>query len=139
MVATEAMIALISPYRVEADGDLTPQTFSLLSTVAKARLDLDNPGLDSSSYDYCHALMILHLYEVKKGGAYIKSEKIGDYSYSKEVSQDTYFQEYQAILLRNAKATISVASSGVERVDGSTSSFDLDEGEIPGFTEEGDT
>lgn len=84
MTVTADMIAQVSSYEVAEAGPFTPALFTLYSGVAGARLARLDPGLDSDTYDLCHALLICHFYEVfKVVGSDLKSESIGDYSYTR--------------------------------------------------------
>lgn len=100
MAVSVDMISQVSSYEVAEAGPFTPALFALYSPVAKARLDRMDPGLDSGTYDYCHALLICHQYASKAGGLDLKSESIGDYSYTKatEAGQTSYLTECMEII-----------------------------------------
>ena len=101
MTVTADMIPMVSLYKVVSAGPFTPALFSLYSSVAKQRLDVMNPGLDGSTYDYCHALLICHLYAgLKDDGLDLKSETIGNYSYTKstEAGESTFLIRCREII-----------------------------------------
>lgn len=139
MAATEGMIGRVSPYEVTADGPFTPQIFSTLAAVALAKLDQDDPGLSAALYDYAHALLIIHLFEVKKGsGGGIISEKLGDYQYTRVANgKTTYLAEYDNLIASaTAKVARTAATAGEDRSDKAMADFELDGAGVPSFEEE---
>ena len=136
MVVTAAMIPLISPFTVGPAGDFTQSAFDQYKIWAGLELKQADPGLDGSTYDYCHALLICHIYDIspqsKKTG--FKSEKIGDYSYTKADANDSdtssYYKRYQQII---GQWGTEQATEGVERDDADTTypkkKFKLDQGD----------
>ena len=99
MTVTEAMIALVSPFTVAVDGDFTTTDFAQYSTWAKEELDRDDPGLPTSKYDECHANLICDIFASSKGAKDMKSEKIGDYGYTRDVAGKTSYRiRYEEIL-----------------------------------------
>jgi len=82
-------------------------------------LDQLDPGLDTTTYDYCHALLICHFYESSRGSnVQYKSEKIGDYSYTRaetgDVASSAYYNRFLQIL---AQWGTEQPTAGVERDD----------------------
>ena len=78
MTVSETMIKQVSPF--EVDVDFTTVDYTQYKTWDALELDQIDPGLDTATYDYCHALLICHFYECSRGSsAEFKSEKIGDY------------------------------------------------------------
>lgn len=142
MVATPAMIAQISEFSVSDTGNaiFTTSIFNTLSPVAQALLDEDNPGLPDALYDYCHALLIAHLYSVKKGLTGYQSQTAQGYSVQRRVGQTAYMVEYQKTIKHwAAKIRPSVGSISNEyssrRADSRMDGLQLDEAEIPSFFE----
>lgn len=120
MVVTTAMIPLVSPFTVGPTGDFSQTAFDQYKVWAELELKQLDPGLDGDTFDYCHALLICHIYDIspqsKKGD--FKSEKIGDYSYTKADLNDsgssTYYKRLQQVIKQWATEQ---ASGGVERED----------------------
>ena len=56
MTVTTAMIAQVSPFTVGPTGDFTQTDFDQYKTWAALELAKIDPGVDSDTYDYCHAL-----------------------------------------------------------------------------------
>jgi hypothetical protein len=122
MTVSEAMVARYSPYTVGDTGDMTSAEFTLYSTEAAAILALDNPGLSSTVYDICHVLMILHLFESSKGNLDMKSEKLDNYSYTREHAGETsYLTQYNMLIEKYTDTQGGLASftdaEDVERAD----------------------
>ena len=128
-------IALVSPFTVGVSGDFSTDDFNVYKTWAGLELDRLDPGVDAETYDQCHALLICHIYDIspqsKKTG--FKSEKIGDYSYTRadtnDVASSSYYIRFQQIL---ALWATEQATTGVERDDTDTTypkaEFKLDQG-----------
>ena len=142
MTVSAATIALVSPFTVGASGTFTEEAFTSYKTWAQKRLDRDNPGFDSDTYDYCHALLICDLYENSRGGLGLKSESIGggDYSYTKGGDGETktsYMIQYEQILKSFGHAE---PCHGVERTDkDGGAQFKLDQQGIAKFHEDDTT
>lgn len=118
MTVTADMIAQVSPFVV--DTDFTTADFNQYKTWAALELDQSDPGLDTATYDYCHALLICHIYDISpqsKKNEY-KSEKIGDYSFTRaktgDVASSAYYNRFLQIL---AQFNTEQATAGVERDD----------------------
>lgn len=118
MTVTADMIAQVSSYEVASAGPFTPALFALYSGVAEARLDRINPGLDTATYDLCHALLICHLYEsFKIGGSDLKSESMGDYSYTKTTGAGETSHMAQCMQIIEVFKGGEVQDEGVEMDD----------------------
>lgn len=135
MVATSSMIAQVSPYTV---GDALPFSttlFTLYSAIAKVKLDAEAPtGMATAVYDYCHALLIVHLYEVKRGATNVKSKSFGNASVTKGDDRSNYLVEYEGILASYRQAAGRAAlTGGVTRNDSDMSDLRLDAGDIPDY------
>lgn len=140
MVVTAAMIPLVSPFTVGPAGNFSQSDFDQYKIWAGLELKQSDPGLDGETYDYCHALLICHIFDVspqsKKNG--FKSEKIGDYAYTKADEKDSgsssYYKRFQQLL--GLWAT-EQPTAGVEREDADETfpkkRFKLDQGEMLTF------
>ncbi len=139
MTVTAAMIAQVSPYTVsDKDSLLNNTLFTYLSSVAKALLDTDDPGFSTTIYDHCHALLIAHLYAVKKGDTGYQSQSAHGYSVSRKPGETAYLVEYKKILSMYAGAHSSDTDDseeyeGVLRADAVMADFQLDQAEMPIF------
>ena len=137
MTVTSSMIAQVSPYTV---GDALPFStalFTLYSSIAKVKLDAEAPGLPTAVYDYCHALLIVHLYEVKRGATNVKSKSFGNASVTKGDDRSNYLAEYEGIIIAYRKAAgVAVLTGGVVRADAVMTEMHLDEGEISNYEDD---
>ena len=133
MTVTTTMIAQVSPFTVGDSGDFTETDFTQYKTWAALELDQIDPGFDTNTYDYCHALLICHYYESSRGSnTQYKSEKIGDYSYTRADSADpsstSYYNRFVQVLGQWAR---DEAYEAVERDDADetflSNSFKLDQ------------
>ena len=117
MTVTETMITQVSPFVV--DTDFSAIDYAQYKTWAALELDQLDPGLDAVVYDYCHALLICHFYESSGGsGAQYKSERIGDYSYTRadagDAASTAYYNRFKQII---AQWNTEQPTAGVERED----------------------
>jgi len=135
MTVSEAMIAQVSPFTVGDSGDFDATDYAQYETWAALELDQLDPGLDTATYDRCHAIMICHCYEASRGDKIgLKSEKIGDYSYTRAdsggVATTSYYIRVIQIL---AQWGTEQATVGVERDDSDDTfpneNFKLDQSE----------
>ncbi|MFV9676700.1 MAG: hypothetical protein ACNYVW_03515 [Methanosarcinales archaeon] len=117
MTATIEMIPRISPYTVGVTGDFTKVAFDWYIVQAEADLARDNPGLPDALADEAVCNLICDRYAGSRGGQDMKSEKIGDYSYTKDGSGKTsYRTRYEAII---AQFSRTVPTTGATRGDAS--------------------
>lgn len=129
---TVTMIAQISPFTVGADGDFTTTDFEYYSTQAEEELKRDDPGLPTIKYNEAWANLICDIFVSSKGGRDMKSEKIGDYGYTKDGGgKSSYRLRYEEILAQwNEEAPIA----GQEREDSEIpDQFHLDQSESESF------
>ena len=126
MTVSEAMIAQVSPFTVGVSGDFNATDYAQYSIWAKEELDRDNPRLSTAAYDQAHANLICDIFVSSKGGRNYKSEKIGDYGYTKDGSdKSSYRLRYEEILKQFAGEQ---PTAGQERIDIETpSDFRLDQ------------
>lgn len=129
MAVTILMIAQVSPFTVadpSLNGDFTQLDYDQYKTWAGEELNRDNPGLSTDAYDQAHANLICDIFVSSKGGREYKSEKIGDYGYTKDGNGKTSYRlRYEEILKQFAGEQPAV---GMERIDIETpSDFRLDQ------------
>lgn len=133
------MIAQVSEYTVADTGSgFTTALFQYLSPIAKAMLDKEDPGLPTAIYDHCHALLIAHLYTVKKGGTGYISTSAQGYSVTRKLGETSYLIEYRKILTtysgtHSASSDDTDELTGVTRADAVMPDFQLDQAEMPLF------
>lgn len=130
------MIAQVSPYTVGYGLPFSTALFNVLSPIAKAKLDVEDPGLPTALYDYCHALLIAHLYTVKRGGNNVKSKAFGNASVTKATEMTDQMAEYVSIIesYRLAKGRTAItAGEGVVRNDSDMTEMHLDGSDIPSY------
>lgn len=135
MTVSASDIPLISPYTVSdsAGSKFTTAEFTRHFAKAQARLDREAPsGMASDEYDQAHALLICHMHAVKLGSAGLKSESIGEYSYSQDPGMTSYLQEYLALMSGNASPSTDDLDN--ERADATMSEMDLDQSQVPDYS-----
>lgn len=120
MTVTPEMIRQVSPFEVSEDGDFTYDDFLQYKTWAAAELDNIDPGLATSMYDQVHALLICDIFLASGGRGHLKSEKIGNYSYTAVDAGDggmvktSYRLRMEQILSTMSTETVT---AGVDRID----------------------
>lgn len=145
MTVTAAMISQVSPYTVsDKDSLLNNTLFTYLSGVAKALLDTDDPGFSTTIYDHCHALLIAHLYAVKKGDTGYQSQSASGYSVTRKIGETAYLAEYKKILSTYAGAHSEGTDDTEEyesviRADAVMGEFQLDQADMPIYYTADDT
>jgi hypothetical protein len=132
MTITSATIALMSPFAVSdaAGSKFTTAEYNYLAAAAKKRLDRESPGLDATEYDHAHALLICHMHEVRLGSTGLKSESIGDYSYTRDAGTTTYLLDYLQIV--EGAAAHAGSNEDSEHVDAEMDGFKLDQSNVGG-------
>lgn len=137
MTISESMIAQISPYTVGALLPFSTTIYTLYAAIAKAKLDAEDPGLPSTIYDYCQALLVVHYYEVKRGATNVKSKSFGNASVTRGDDDSNYMAQYKSIIASYSKSVNVIGlSGGVERCDADMEELRLDEGDIPSYEED---
>jgi hypothetical protein len=130
-------IALVSPFTVGAIGDFTDADLALYKTIAAARLEGMYPGLSttmsSSLYDYCHALMICHLYKASRGNVEKKSESYGDVGWSKDPGATSYLVTLRETVeeWKTGQAAAETVNEGVERADHDVPDLKMCQADLP--------
>lgn len=136
MTVSETMIAQVSAFTVgdpSENGDFTTIDFDQYSIWAKEELNRDDPELPTSKYDEAHANLICDIFVSSKGGRDMKSEKIGDYGYSKDGgNKSSYRLRYEEIL---SQWNTEQPTEGQERddVDDMPGQFMFDQQAVPKF------
>lgn len=115
MTVTKEMIPRVSPFAVGPTGDFTNEAFEWYRTLAEADFAIDNPGLSDDKADEAVANLICDIFASGSGGRELKSEKIGDYSYTKDGSGKTSYRlRYEEIIKQFSSQP---ATLGVTRMD----------------------
>ena len=136
MTVSTDMISQVSPFTVSDTGDFTETDYDQYSTWAKEELDRDDPGLPTSKYDEAHANLICDIFVSSKGGRNFKSEKIGDYGYTKDGGgKSSYRLRYEEIL-RQWATEQPTAGQEHEDVDNMPNQFKLDQQPVQKFEEQ---
>lgn len=137
MTVTKAMVMQVSSFSVSDDGDFDETDFAQYKAWAQEELDRDDPGLPTAAYDQAHANLICDIFVSSKGGRNFKSEKIGDYSYTRDNGgKSSYRLRYEEILRQFAGKQ---PSAGQERIDIETpSDFRLDQLDLAEFDTDDD-
>jgi hypothetical protein len=114
-------------------GMTTVQAASALSsfqTIAAAILDKDNPGLTTALYDWCHALMICHLWAGGDEKSGYKSFSTGDFSASQNPGETIWSLQYRQIIADFQEYDVATATD-VRRSDSVIEDFKLDQSTDP--------
>jgi hypothetical protein len=100
MVVDKDFLPMVCKYTVTATGPLTEAMFTYYFDVAKEQLDamLPEGGLPTTTYDHCHALMIVHNYVSKDG--VVELESTNDPSKWKWMrpGETTYLRQVRGII-----------------------------------------
>ena len=137
MTVTSSMIAQVSPYTVSDSLPFTTALFNLYLSVAKKKLDSEALTLPTEIYDYCHALLIVHMYEVKRGSTNVKAKSFGNASVTKGDERSNYLAEYEQIINAYKQAAGKAAlTEGVARNDSDMEDLRLDQGEVPSYEDD---
>lgn len=133
MTATVALVRAANTRLSEADATAALSTYS---AIAQARLDNDNPGLSTTLYDWCHALMICHLLASANPATGLKGYSNGDYSESRNPGQTVWMLQYNQVL-DDFQADEAEGVEEVERADANMPEMHLDQSDIPTYYTEG--
>lgn len=136
MTVSTTMVAQVSPYTVGDSGSFTETDFTFYKTAAAAILTADGittSTIDSNLYDYCHALLICHLFESSAGRLEFKSESIGKWSGTKDSGNTSFWVQYKQIA-----ATIQESPGedseddydAVTRADAEMDDLDMDQNDV---------
>lgn len=139
MTVSKAMIGYVSPYTVtegDTTGDISDEAYTYYSAVAKRKLDNDNPGLTTTEYDHCHALLIVHLYVAKGGNLDLTSESLGGVrSISKREGITSQLLQYDEVIrdAKNKSNADALQTDVLERCDRTMGDLELDRQPIPKY------
>jgi hypothetical protein len=135
MVVTIEMIPLVSNYTVGTTGDFTKVAFDWYKKLAEADFAIDDPGLSAEKADEAVANLICDIFASRGGDRELKSEKIGDYSYTKNDSGKTSYRiKYEEIIKQYATQP---ATNGVTRIDSTLpKQFNFDNQPVRAFGDE---
>ena len=142
MTVTKEMIMQVSPFSVSDSGDFDETDFEQYKIWAGRELDRVDPGFDTDTYDYCHALLICHFYDIspsEKASIQYKSEKIGDYSYTRSeggttIAPTSFYNRFLQVLekWKGKQATTSTKRDDAEDTY-PASEFALDQSNVGVF------
>lgn len=143
MTLEAADISIISNGKITvgSTGQISETSFSYLAGIAKSMyLDVEGSGLPEGVYDYCHGLLVLHLYEVGKGHTGFSSESQNNYDYTQSPGKTGWLLQYRDAIATYNKSRSKSARPTTQidqtRADASMSAFKLDQGKIPTFFRE---
>jgi len=143
MTLAESDIGQITHGKITAgtNGTISSAEFAYLSGIAKAMyLDVEGTGLPATVYDYCHGLLILHLYEVGKGHTGYSSESQEGYQYSQTPGKTGWLAEYRNVIStwNKNKSTTARPSLRIDntRADANMAPFKLDQSPVPSYFRE---
>lgn len=133
MAVTATLVQAADRTLSEADAEAAITAYQ---SVTQAILDNDTPGLSSTLYDWCHALLICHFRSSSIPEVGLKGHSSGDYSEQREPGVTTWLIQYQQIIQRFNITAASVAGSATERAvrsDEVMDDFKLDQSDMPSF------
>lgn len=127
MTVEQSDIALYSSHAVSEDGPFTVEMFEGYSVTAQAILDKINPGFDAETYDWAHALLIIHLYELKQGTIEMKSVSPGEWEFVQPGITSWWLQVMNAVKVwkQNTVKTAKTLRGVVIRAD-AVNAFKMD-------------
>ncbi len=137
MTVSATTIALVSPFTVSATGDFTDTDLTSYTAIAAKRLEGMYPGLsssmDSTLYDYCHALMICHLYKASRGNLEKKSETRGDVGWTKDPGATSYMVTLRETVeeWKTGQVESGTVNEGVERSDHDVPDLKMCQADLP--------
>ncbi|TRZ79565.1 hypothetical protein D4R86_05725 [bacterium] len=105
------------------------------NAIAKVRLDNDDPGLTTAIYDWCHALLICHIYAAGDPTSGLKSFTTGDFSGTQIVGRTIWMIEYLQIIgeFTDESSDEKTDENSVGRCDAEMADFKFDQGTIPRY------
>lgn len=127
MTVSATMIAQISEYTVGDSGTFTETDFTYYKTVAGKILDTDDPGLETELYDYCHALLICHLYYQSKNESEYSEKKVGPVTIKRNISTNRFKRQYDEIIGSFAETVDYSSEANVTRNDANVTAFKFDQ------------
>lgn len=140
MTVSSSTIALVSPYTVGASGDFTSDDLTAYAAIAALRLEGMYPGLSTSMnatlYDYCHALMICHIFKASQGNVEKKSESYGgDASWTKEAGDTAFLVTLRETVneWKAGRAASETVNEGVERADHDMPDLKMSQADLPEY------
>lgn len=141
-------MAIISEYTVSDSGasGLTTAMFNYYFAKAQETLDNDLANISGTetipteTYDYCHGLLIAHLYTVKKGQTGFQSVNAQGTSFTRSPGESTYSLQYkdelkkwsETVSAREIALTPSIQTD-VKRCDAEMPGLMLDHSKPPAF------
>jgi hypothetical protein len=111
MTVTVALVQAANRRLTTAEATAALSTYS---AVAQARLNNDDPGLSTTLYDWCHALMVCHLLAASAPEAGLRGHTSGDYSEQRTPGTTTWSLQYRETIARYAAAQAVSADTGLE-------------------------
>lgn len=81
MTVSKDDIAMYSTWTVTTSGPFTEALFTEYKAKAQVLLDIIDPGLSGEAYDWVHALIICHMYELKLGTIEVRSVVPGEWEF----------------------------------------------------------
>jgi hypothetical protein len=137
MTVAEADINKYSKHEVGEGLPFTPALFATYKVTAKAMLDKMAPvGLDTTTYDYCHALLICHLYTQKLGIIEVRSTRPEAWEFISP-GVTGFFLQVMNVLKEYSKPTLDTQSEeeSSARVDADMVEMHLDQSAVPVYRE----
>ena len=123
MTVSADMVSYVSKGQIT----LTAGQLTYLKGIAKDILDSDNPGISAAMYDHCHALLICHLWIAGDPGMGNTSETLGGYSRSGTPAMTTYLLQYQDIIRKKTRKTVTIPSDGTDVKRADAGGFKIDQ------------
>ena len=139
MTVSGTLIAQVSPFTVaDSGGDFTNADLTAYTAIAALRLESLYPGLSTSMnatlYDYCHALMICHIFKASQGNVEKKSESYGgDASWTKDVGDTAFLVTLRETVAewKAGQAASETIDEGVERADHDVPDLKMSQADLP--------
>ncbi|MCK9592315.1 MAG: hypothetical protein M0Q91_09950 [Methanoregula sp.] len=107
-------------------------TYVALKAVAQARLDNVDPGLDTTLYDWCHALLITHM-ALADDTTGFKSYSTAEFSASQDPGTSIFLLEMNQILETFSESVDYSSETDTTRCDADMPEFHLDQADVPTY------
>lgn len=131
-----------SPFKVSevvaGPGTINTETFLKYATLAKKKLDRDDPGLEPEEYDHAQALLVAHYIAARNGTLERTTERLDNYSYDKKAGTSSFLVQYETLLKEAQEYLGEKPTQLIAHADGNLGSLKLDQAALPRLFDPGE-